>query len=317
MDEISPDDVASAVEALIPAAAPVRPLARLRKGRSHLSWVLTSAQGRLVGKVATRPPSPAVVSRLEEHQRIAGFGVAVPTLLAFTSVSNQVGGRMVLVARYLPGSDAEEAFPGLPERKVLAELHECGRALARLHQVPVPNFGQIDTGLGEGPASWADYVSGRIERLERAYRDSETEMGSLAAAGLKLLWRLAEDVSVVVSPAIAHLDLYLPNILLDEMGEFRSLLDCEHLRWVDPAMDFVKPGMWVFDDHPEWSDSFIDGYDMEAGHRVQWRERVSVATGLELLTGIEYWARVGADDMRRDYLRRLQDWVRSDGLDRA
>lgn len=317
MDEISPNDVARAVEALLPAAAPVRPLWPLRKGRSHLSWVLTSAQRRLVSKVATRPPNPAVVSRLEEHQRLAVFGVAVPALLAFTPASEQVGGRMVTVAQYLPGSDAEEAFPALPEQKVLSALYEWGRALARLHQVPVPSFGQIDTGLGDGPAMWADYVSGRVERLKRAYRESDADTGALAAAGLKLLWSLADDVSPVVSPAVAHLDLYLPNILLDEAGEFSTLLDCEHLRWVDPAMDFVKPGMWVFDDHPEWSEPFLSGYDAEVGDRVQWAERVSVTTGLELLTGVEYWTRVSAEDMRQDYLRRLQAWVRSDGVDSA
>lgn len=317
MDEISPNDVASAVEALIPAAAPVRPLGRLRKGRSHLSWVLASTKGRLVGKVAIRQPSPAVLSRLEEHQRIAGSGVPVPEVLAFTASSEQVGGRMLVIARYMPGSDAEEAFPQLPDWKVLTALHECGRAVARLHLVPVPNFGNVETGLGDGPSSWVEYVVGCLERLERAYRDSDGDIGALVAAGLKLLWRLTEDVSPVVSPAVAHLDLYLPNILLDEAGSFRALLDLEHLRWVDPAMDFVKPGMWVFEEHPEWCAAFLAGYESAAGRGERWAERVSVATGLELLTGVNYWTKVGADDMRQDYVRRLQAWVRSDGVSGA
>lgn len=137
MDEVSGDDVAGAAEALIPAAAPVRPLARLRKGRSHLSWVLASGQGRLVGKVAARQPSPAVLSKLAEHQRIAEAGMPVPQVLGFTASSGQIGGRMLIVARYMPGSDAEEAFPRMPDRKVLMALYECGRALAQLHKIPV------------------------------------------------------------------------------------------------------------------------------------------------------------------------------------
>jgi aminoglycoside phosphotransferase (APT) family kinase protein len=317
MGKLSADDVARAAEELVPAAAPVRPVTALRKGRSHQSWVLDSAQGPLVGKVALRSPNPAMVNRLAEHQRIAGFGVPVPEVLAFTPSSTHVHGRMVIVARYLPGSDAEEVFPVLPESKVLAAIRETGRALGMLHQVPVPSFGSVDTGLGSGPSSWADYTMGRIQQLEHLHRDSPADTASLVTAGLKLLWHMAEEVSPVVSPAAAHLDLYLPNILLDQEDCFSTLLDLEHLRWVDPAMDFVKPGMWIFGDHPEWRASFLDGYRSTAGANEYWGERMSVATGLELLSGVHYWTRVDAEDMRRDYLRRLKAWVDSDGENSA
>jgi hypothetical protein len=40
----------------------------------------------------------------------------------------------------------------------------------------------------------------------------------LVSAGLALLGRLADEVSPVVRPAVAHLDVYLPNILVNPKG---------------------------------------------------------------------------------------------------
>jgi aminoglycoside phosphotransferase (APT) family kinase protein len=169
--------------------------------------------------------------------------------------------------------------------------------------------------LGKGPSTWGAYVAGRVERLERAYDRTAVDSGASVAAGLKLLRLLAEDVSPSVSPAVAHLDVYLPNLLLDESGGFRALLDLEHVKWVDPAMDFVKPAMWIFEKHPEWFAAFLKGYEAVGGRGPRWAERVSVATGLELLTGVQYWMEVGAVEMFQDYLHRLEDWIRSDGAD--
>jgi hypothetical protein len=115
IDDVSADDVARAVEDLVPTAAPVRPLSALRTGRNHVSWVLSSARGRLVGKVATHPHDTVVLDRLAEHQRIWEFDVPVPRLLAFTSASSAAGGRVVIVAEYLPGADAEEVLQTLLE----------------------------------------------------------------------------------------------------------------------------------------------------------------------------------------------------------
>lgn len=136
---------------------------------------------------------------------------------------------------------------------------------------------------------------------------------SLIEAGIGLLCRLADEVSPVVRPAVAHLDVYLPNILLNVDGTFRILLDLEHVRWVDPVMDFVKPAMWMFTEEPAWADAFVDGYRSAGAWPDRWPERLSVATGLELLTGVQYWTQVADHAMREDYVRRLRAWVRSDG----
>lgn len=309
----------TAVEQLLPDAVPVRPVASLRKGRSHASWVLDSGLGPLVGKVRLSGGSEVVLSRLTEHRRVWEHGVPVPTLLGFTPASDAVGDRLLIVSEYLPGQDAEDTSRSLPATVLEEAMYSLGAALARLHRVPAAAFGDSRTGLGFGAERWDAAVAARIEVLARAYGDQDGALdgpvSGLVASGLALLGQLAGEVSPVVRPAVAHLDLYLPNILLDTVGSFRALLDLEHLRWVDPVMDFVKPAMWMFEDRPRWAESFVSGYRTLGEWPQRWSERLAVATGLELLTGVDYWMRVRDQPMCDDYVRRLRAWVRSDGAD--
>ncbi|MEU0519362.1 aminoglycoside phosphotransferase family protein [Streptosporangium sp. NPDC006007] len=313
--ELSVDQVAAAIGQLLPDAVPVRPRTALRTGRSHASWVFDSGRGALVGKAGQAGHSDVVLRRLAEHRRVWRHGVPVPRLLAFSASDDLVGGRLLIVSEYLPGHDAEDAAGSLHPAAMGRVIAETGAALARLHSVPVKAFGDALTGLGADADSWSVAVASRIESLSRAYRDHETDSGTgdLVPSGLALLGALSDSVSRVVRPAVAHLDVYLPNILVDDAGRFRVLLDLEHLRWVDPVMDFVKPAMWMFEKRPQWAEQFVSGYRMVSELPQLWHERLSVAGGLELLTGVDYWTRVSDRSMRDDYLQRLRAWVRSDG----
>jgi hypothetical protein len=314
--DVRPGRIVRAVERLLSDAAPVRPLRALRQGRNHASWVLDSRLGRLVGKL-TLARSGVVVDRLVEHRRAWRHGVPVPRLLVFDQSCPELDGQMLAVFEYLVGRDAEEMAPSLPDVVLRDVIHATGTALARLHQVPVARFGTPATGLGAGPDMWADVVAGRAELLRAVYGKAPGCDGrsGLLFSGLALLRDLVGHVSPVVRPALTHLDIYFPNILLDERGRFRALLDLEHIRRVDPIMDFVKPAMWVFGGRPEWARAFVEGYQAGGGGLSLWRERLTVATGLELLSGVGYWRRVGDRAMLEDYLRRLVRWVESTGAD--
>ena len=315
ISEPTAEDVAAGVAELVPEVAPVEVVGPLRRGRSHASWVLESSRGWLVGKVLLGAPGAAGLERLAEHRRVWQHGIAVPPVLAFTESCASVADRPLTVFEYVPGVDAEEALPTLEPAAVLEVMRATGAALASLHQVPVEGFGDAASGLGTVSATWNTVVRSRVDALRDAYRFVDDIPTALVKAGLDLLGGLAEEVSPIARPAVAHLDVYLPNILLDEEGGFRVLLDLEHVRWVDPVMDFVKPAMWMFPDQQSWAEAFADGYRAAGPWPACWSERMAVATGLELLTGIEYWTRVADHAMREDYLRRLRAWVRSDGAD--
>ncbi len=210
--------------------------------------MLESSRGWLVGKVLLGPPGAAGLERLAEHRRVWQHGIAVPPVLAFTESCASVADRPLTVFEYVPGVDAEEALPTLDPATVLEAMRATGAALASLHQVPVEGFGDAASGLGTVSPTWNTVVTSRVDALRDAYRFVDNIPAALVKAGLDLLSGLAEEVSPVAQPAVAHLDVYLPNILLDDEGGFRVLLDLEHVRWVDPVMDFVKPAMWMFPD---------------------------------------------------------------------
>ncbi len=315
ISELTAEDAAAGAAELVPEMAPVRVVRPLRRGRSHASWVLKSGRGWLVAKVLLVPPQAAGLEWLAEQRRVWQHGIPVPPVLAFTESCMSVAERPLTVFEYLPGMDAEEALPTLDAATALEAMRATGAALARLHQVPVEGFSDAASGLGMVSATWNTVVTSRISTLRDAYLSVDDIPAKLIKAGLDLLGGLAEEVSSVARPAVAHLDVYLPNILLDDEGGFRVLLDFEHVRWVDPVMDFVKPAMWMFPNQPDWAEAFADGYRAAGLWPACWSERLAVATGLELLTGVEYWTRVADHAMREDYLRRLRAWVRSDGAD--
>lgn len=321
--EPTAEQVAAAVGRLLPEAGPVRPVRALLKGHRHASWVFDSGRGALIGKVAPARRAAVAVRRLAEYRRVWEHGVPMPRLLGFTDSGDLADGRLLIVYEYLPGRDAEDAARTLPPAAMERVLADAGAALARLHQVPVTAFGDAVTGVTAGPDSWGAAVASRAERLARTYRDRRDRAGvpdgdaELVTAGLSLLAELAHAVSPPVRPAVTHLDVYLPNILVGEDGRFRALLDFEHLRWADPVLDFVKPAMWMFERRPGWAEAFTGGYRAAGEWPRRWAERFAVASGLELLLGLDHWARTGERAMYDDYLRRLRTWVRSDGADHA
>lgn len=325
--EVTGDAVAVEAGYLLGGMGEVEPVGRLYGGRSHAAWLLRSPGGLLVAKVPVREPGPGYLERVEEHQRLWEHGARVPRVLASTGEARLLQGQPLTVLTYLPGTDAAVAWPRLSSAQASQVVRDVGAALGQMHQISVAGFGDPATGMGLWGGSWADVVETRASTLTGAYEELERSEGAsvtrLARQGLGLLTDLAAEVSAYVAPAVCHLDVYRPNILVDEHGRFRALLDLEHLRRVDPVMDFVKPALWMFSIDEKSADSatsraharvFLEGYEETAAKMPQrWAERVSVATGLELLSGVQYWIRVGDEEMRADYTQRLHAWVSSAG----
>ncbi|KIA61365.1 hypothetical protein FG87_31195 [Nocardia vulneris] len=279
-----------------------------------MSWVMSSARGMLVCKVLVGLGT-SLAQRLAEHRRLCEHDAPVAPLVAFAESCPAVGDRPLVVLEFVAGIDAEEAAPSLGASVMRELMRDSGAAAARLHRVAVAGFGDPVSGLGAGPGTWSEVVEVRAHSLvESTVVDSTT--ARLLGSAADLLCGLATELAEV-RPAAAHLDLFLPNILVDPDGRFLRLLDLEHLRWVDPVMDFVKPAMWMFAQRCDWAGAFADGSASVAGWPRWWEPRISVATGLELISGVDYWAQVGDRDMFEDYSRRLRAWLNSDGAEHA
>ncbi|MEV5835079.1 aminoglycoside phosphotransferase family protein [Nocardia sp. NPDC052112] len=314
ISELTGEDVAVGVGQVVAGIGEVRPLRPLRRGRNHVSWVMSSSRGLLVCKVLVGVGT-ALVERLAEHHRLCEHHAPIVPLVAFAESCPAVGRLPLVVLDYLEGIDAEEAAPSLDPAVMVEVMRSTGAAVARLHRVPVEGFGDAVTGLGAGPRTWPEVVEQRIRHL-LATTTMDSGSTALLRSASDVVCEVAAELTMV-RPAATHLDVFLPNILVDSEGRFLRLLDLEHLRWVDPVMDFVKPAMWMFEQRPSWAHAFAEGYAAVAGWPDTWEQRMSVATGLELISGVDYWARVNARDMFDDYSRRLHGWVSSGGSEHA
>lgn len=292
-------DVLAAVGKL-PDLVPTRAVA-VRGGHSHACWGVATTTGDLLVKVPIRDPQPQRVARhatMHRAARTAGAPVAglrgtflhlVPPMLVFD---------------WIDGTDARAAWPTLTDTQRQQIAFSLGQAVATLHAIDGEGF------TGHPPeADWRQVAGARVAELAELHAEAGLLPSACVDDVADELERLAARVTAWVRPAFTHFDLHLPNVVVAG-GRFAALLDCEHARWWDPVADLVKLRMWVFDPYPETAGPFQDGYTADGGHLHHLADRLALCQGLELLSGLLYWQRVGDRAMYEDYRHRLRAWLR-------
>ena len=300
--------VVSAIGDVLPDVGVIRPPVRVPKGFGSESWLVATDAGEVLVKIRRREADAEKLRTQVEALRLArSAGVPVPELL-YTGTVAALGDRPVMVLRYLPGVDAEEALPGMDDQQREALFSELGDAVGRLHGVSLPRFTDR-IGTPEADLSgWADAVGRRAERA--ASHNSETGVlsGPEIAAILDELTRAAEHVSPVVEPALIHHDLYLANVLVHD-GRFRALIDLEQAKGWDPLFDFVKLGMWVFEPWPEGFEPFVTAYRRRMGRIPHAEARLAACLALENFVALGYWVDWGQDQMANASRATLRNWM--------
>jgi aminoglycoside phosphotransferase (APT) family kinase protein len=94
---------------------------------------------------------------------------------------------------------------------------------------------------------------------------------------------VAEEISELVEPRLAHRDLYLDNVLVGDHGRISAIIDLDLAEAWDPVVDFVKPRSQVFPLIPGAEEAFEAGYAETAGGLpAAFEQRVRVVEVLEL-----------------------------------
>jgi hypothetical protein len=81
--------------------------------------------------------------------------------------------------------------------------------------------------------------------------------------------------------------VYLDDLLVAANGE-PVLLDFEHARYGDAAIDFVKPALFIDPIHSGAQQMMLEGYRTQTDE-ADFASRISVALGLELVWGIPFF----------------------------
>lgn len=281
---------------------------RVPRGFSSESWRVPTDRGELLVKIRRQRTDAAKLWSQVEAARLA-FAAGVPTPeILYAGLSPLVAERPLVVARYLPGEDAETILPTLDPEQRRAFFRDLGGAVGRLHLIALPQFTER-IGTAEGVTDdWVVAVSNTADRYA-AWNDRLRTLGAAELATIHA--RLIHDggvVAPVVRPRLTHRDLYLANVLIDA-GRFAALLDFELAKGKDPLIDFVKLGMLVFEPWPESVEPLLTTYRRVVGAVLQAADRLKLCHALEHLTMLPNWQQMGETRLA-DYSRhQLRDWL--------
>ncbi len=298
----------AAVRAALPGIEALGSPARMPKGFSSESWRVATDAGELVVKIRRQLTDAAKLQSQAEAVRLAR-AAGVPTAeVLYAGLAAAVGGRPVVILRYVPGTDAEEALPGLDGAQRASLFSDFGAAVGRLHRIGLPHFTER---IGAPEAAVGDWAA-VVRRAAERYAAWNREVGVLAAPEIDAirdrLTRAAVDIAAEVSPALTHKDLYLANVLVND-GRLTALIDFELAKGYDPLLDFVKLGMFVFERWPESVDHFMAAYRRGADHPPKAEARLAVCLALEHFVQLPNWVQFGEERLARDSRDRLRAWL--------
>ncbi|MGE0879069.1 MAG: phosphotransferase family protein [Acidimicrobiia bacterium] len=229
------------LDALLPwfeahAPAVTAPLAAtlIAGGRSNLTYRIADATGR--AWALRRPPLghilPSAHDVAREHRVIsalASSNVPVPPTIG-ACTDDTVIGAPFYVMDFVEGTVVDE--PEAAEPLSMEARHESGLSLARvlgdLHAVDVASVG-LDT-LARPDA----YVARQLKRwLDQYFRGRTREIDDIETVHGLLSARIPEQQSV----SLVHGDYRLGNVIVDDDGQVRAVLDWELCTLGDPLAD--------------------------------------------------------------------------------
>lgn len=300
--------VVATVRGALPGIDVIGPPIRIPKGFSSESWRVATDAGELVVKIRRHPTDAAKLWSQAEAVRLArARGVPTAEVL-HVGVSPAMGGRPVVILRFTPGVDAEEALPRLERSQRASLFSDLGDVVGRLHRISLPHFTERIGTPEAAVDEWSTVVRRTAERAASWNREIGALTASEVAAIHAGLVQVATDISAAVSPALTHRDLYPTNVLVGD-GHVTALIDFELAKGYDPLLDFVKLGMFVFERWPEGFDPFIAAYRRRVGRVARVKERLIVCLALEHLVMVPNWVNFGEERLVKDSRDVLQNWL--------
>lgn len=273
------DQVRRAVEQLLDREVTAPPTPNVRAWGNE-SWIVETGGGRVLLKVGAEGIAGKWAASSVAHALALEAGVPAPRILAFVERCRLLEDRTVRIQEWLPGADPR-AFLTTPAG-IARFFRSLGRAVGRLHRVPLAGFSSRIDGSAPTFDRWGEYVAHRVPGIaERSRRAGLLSKGWVVDA-LQRAVRLADEVSPLVRPALAHRDLYLENVLAGPDGLLCGIIDFDLAEAWDPAVDLVKPRWQVFPEFPGAETAFHEGYADESAPLPRVVDRLRVADVLEL-----------------------------------
>jgi aminoglycoside phosphotransferase (APT) family kinase protein len=207
-------------------------------GRSNLTFRVEDADGR--AWALRRPPVhhvlPTAHDMVREHRlmhSLAPAGIPVPKTIGLCT-DEAVNERPFFVMEFVDGHilrsapEAEQAFDEATRKGVGDHMADT---LAALHRVEPEAVGLGDLGRHEG------YIERQLKRWTAQYTQMQVEGVDHHGLVERVSAELARRVPEQQRTSVVHGDYRMDNVVLNDRGEVRAILDWEICTLGDPLAD--------------------------------------------------------------------------------
>jgi aminoglycoside phosphotransferase (APT) family kinase protein len=207
-------------------------------GRSNLTFRVEDAEGR--AWVLRRPPVhhvlPTAHDMVREHRlmsSLAPSGIPVPQTIGLCT-DETVNDRPFFVMEFVEGhivrdaTEAEQAFDIATRGGIGDKMAET---LSALHDIDPASVGLGDLGRHEG------YIERQLKRWSEQFAKMSVEGVDHGGAVERVGEELARRVPPQQRTSIVHGDYRMDNVVLDDNGAVRAILDWELCTLGDPLAD--------------------------------------------------------------------------------
>lgn len=212
-------------------------------------------------------------------------GVPTPEIL---EVGNDVAGLPYMISRKVLGR------PGHTCRDRMEGLRALARHAATLNAIRTHDYGHIfdwSPNKLSRRETWNEYLDEDLKVLDRIAIFRRT--GVLLPPNLKKLRREVEKMRAwKIRPTLNHGDIRLKNVMLDEKGKIRAILDWEDC--TSNVAPFWELSIALHDLTMDEKEAFLDGYGLSL------RKYMEMAGAIKALNILNYSGAVASAASRRD-----------------
>jgi aminoglycoside phosphotransferase (APT) family kinase protein len=263
-------------------------------GRSNLTYRVEDSAGH--AWALRRPPLhhvlPTAHDMVREHRLMDSLGPAgipVPNVIGLCT-DEAVNERPFFVMEFVDGhiirtaTEAEAAFDEATRRRVGDQMAET---LAALHTVEPESVGLGDLGRHDG------YIERQLKRWSGQYAQMKVEGVDHGGLVERVSEELAARVPKQQRTSVVHGDYRLDNVVLDDGGGVRAILDWEICTLGDPLADLGL--LMVYWTDPDDGGGVLGMSPTTApgfSNRAQVRDRYASVSDLDL-SGLGYYTAFG------------------------